>query len=759
MLKWVQFVVRWRWWVLAGLLVISLLSAWSLQRAVIATSIQRMLLGESAAYASYRLRAEDFGGDEIVVVAYADPDPLSPTAIARLRQAVDLIDEIPEVGEVQSLLDVLQVASRDGALEIRPYVDLAEDGVESRAALTTALDASPAARGLLRSNDQQHSALVVALQPDPDRSSETGPQVMDAVTTIMAGVGMTDLNRGGFLATVAGVLQETRRNLTWLLPITLIAVIASVYLLFRRMLPVIVAVGVALMAVLWTMGFSVQLDPEINVFSAVIPAVILVVAISDTIHLWSAYLLELADGANQAEAIERSAAEVGAACLLTSATTFLGFLSLSLIPTPIYRQAGVVLSVGVSVALLITVTLMPAVMSLLPAPDPHTSVDPRAGQAGGWPDRLAHFTTRNAAVLAVGFSVLTLFLVWGTSRIRLEADLMSRMSADSDLRQETEFIQHNFAGTNQIEIFIDTPTAGGALAPELLSAIPAYQRRVVASADELEAAYSLADVLGQMHTSLTDEPALPNDGPALAQYMLLLELSDPEAAAPLVDFERQTLRVLGRLSTGQIRRSHDIARQAEALAETDLPAEVTVEATGLSVLFGSFIDQLVNGQRNGLLFSFGTIAVMMTIGLRSVWWGVASMLPNLLPLLAVAGFVGWAWDPVDSDVALVMMIAIGIGVDDTIHFLVRLRLEAARHPMPEAIRRTLRFAGRGIVFTTVILTVGFLPLALSDYFTIRMMGAFLPGALIVALIADILLVPAMAALGIFQHNGQSAGPK
>ena len=752
MQSWVRFVVRRRWLVLAGLLALSVLSLWSLRDAVIATSLQRMLLGESADYTSYKERAEEFGGDEILIVSYADPAPLSATAVARLSAATERIGALPEVGEVQSLQDVLQVASRDGTLEIRPYTELAgEDGAD-RAALQAELDASPAAAGLLRSDDGQHSALVVTLRPDPARSSEAGPLVMGEVVDIMAAEGMTELRRGGFLAAVAGVLQETRRNITLLLPVTVLAVIASVYALFRRALPVVVAMSVALMAVLWTMGFAVRLDPEVNIFSAVVPAVILVVAISDTIHLWSAYLLELSDGASKDEAIERSVAEVGAACLLTSATTFLGFISLSLIPTPLYRQVGVVLSVGVSVALIITVTLMPAVMSLLPAPDPRASVDigGSGGAAGGLADRLAGFTTRNAGALTLGFGAVTALLLWGASRVHLEADLMARMSASSELRQETEFIRDRFAGTNQLSVFVDAPAPGGALDPAVLGALPAIQADLIALGPEVEAAHSLADVMTQMHTALSGEAGLPDDGAALAQYMLLLELSDPEAAAPLVDFERTTLRVLARLSTGQIRRSHALAAQAEVAALARLPDGARVEATGLSVLFGGFIDELVTGQRNGLLFSFVTIAGMMVLGLRSLRCGLASMLPNLLPLLAVAGYVGLAWDPVDSDVALVGMIAIGIGVDDTIHFLVRLRLEAARHPMPEAIRRTLRFAGRGIVFTTVILTLGFLPLALSDYFSIRMMGTLLPAALIVALVADLLLVPALATLGVFR---------
>ena len=121
-------------------------------------------------------------------------------------------------------------------------------------------------------------------------------------------------------------------------------------------------------------------------------------------------------------------------------------------------------------------------------------------------------------------------------------------------------------------------------------------------------------------------------------------------------------------------------------------------------------------------------------------------------MIAVGGTAGLLWDKVDSDTLIPAMIAIGIGVDDTIHFMVRLRLEASRAPLPDAIRQTFRFAGRGILFTTIILVLGFLPLALSDYFSIWVMGTFIPAALVVALVTDLLLVPAMATRGLFRFK-------
>jgi predicted RND superfamily exporter protein len=145
---------------------------------------------------------------------------------------------------------------------------------------------------------------------------------------------------------------------------------------------------------------------------------------------------------------------------------------------------------------------------------------------------------------------------------------------------------------------------------------------------------------------------------------------------------------------------------------------------------------------------------MMCIGLRSLRVGLWSMIPNLLPLFALGGYLGLFWDYVDSDVLAVSVIAIGIGVDDTIHFLMRLRLESRRQPdTAAAIEQTFRYSGRGIVITTVVLVLGFSVFATSDYLSMYMLGTLLPLTLVVALVADLFLVPALVALGAIRFRG------
>ena len=145
----------------------------------------------------------------------------------------------------------------------------------------------------------------------------------------------------------------------------------------------------------------------------------------------------------------------------------------------------------------------------------------------------------------------------------------------------------------------------------------------------------------------------------------------------------------------------------------------------------------------------------MIAGLRSFSVGLLSIIPNMFPLLATTALCGLLWGDIDSDTLVVLMMAIGIGVDDTIHFLMRYRIESQRTTTPEeAIEQTFRFAGRAIVMTTVILAVGFSPMMLSAYYSIEIVGILLPVALVAAMLADLLLVPAMATVGWLRYPEQ-----
>ena len=162
---------------------------------------------------------------------------------------------------------------------------------------------------------------------------------------------------------------QARFSIETIFPITSLVLSAVVFFLFGQFWPVIATSGVGIVAILWTLAFTIFFDPEINLMLAMIPAVMMVVSFSDVVHLCSSYLLELQNGLSKERAILKSSSEVGLACWYTSVTTFFGFVALAFVPTPVFQRLGITLGFGVAIALLLAMTLVPIFFSYMPKPE------------------------------------------------------------------------------------------------------------------------------------------------------------------------------------------------------------------------------------------------------------------------------------------------------------------------------------------------------------------------------------------------------
>jgi len=325
------------------------------------------------------------------------------------------------------------------------------------------------------------------------------------------------------------------------------------------------------------------------------------------------------------------------------------------------------------------------------------------------------------------------------------------MDESNSLTIDDKWFRTNFSGTNLAEVYVNAPVDQGMMDPERFALTARFQDSLVAF-PEVDSAVSLVDLMRKMHFEMTagrdGEGALPGTRYLLAQYLLLFESSGGEELDRLIDFERRTMRIGLRINTNGARATRDVGLRAEALAKEFFHDETRVEVSGLLFLIGYFFEEILGGQTRGLLITSIVIMLMMMVSLRSVRAGALSMIPNLLPLLVLGGWLGATTDHVDSDVLIIAIIAIGIGVDDTIHFLMRYRIEVGRNDDHEsAVRNTFAYSGRAILMTTVILVCGFVPCASSSFAISNMLGTLLPMCLVIALAADILLVPAMIKLG------------
>lgn len=749
----VDWVLRHRAMVLLLMLAISALAGWKLTDAVIASDAKKLFFGENDAFKRYVERTRLFANDEQVIVGIRVDDPFSPATLKRLAQATETIADMGDIARVDSLANAQLVRGSAGLLKVDGVADLVVDDPEQSGVVRAAMLSDPLYRDLVVSADAHALLIVAELTLDVSRTAEGMPLLVAAIVDAVeaAGFPAADVHPAGMHAITAECVAIARQTLTSITPLVLGVLMLMVFLLFRRMWPVVVTGAVAVLGTLWTMGFAILIDPQINIMLSIVPAVILIISFSDVVHLCSAYVTLVGDGLDRDEAIRASGSEVGAACLLTSVTTFCGFAALMLVPTPVFQTLGLVLGFGVAIALLIALTLAPILFSLFQLPRPA----PANARSTRWVDAIVdasmRLSTGRPRTVIAGFAVACVLCAVALTQLEVETRLIDRLDDDNRVATAQRFLETHFTGAQPVDLIVTAETEGALRDPAFIARLAALQLELGAN-PRIGPVRSYVDVLAHIHRELNrDDPsrgALPSTRPMVAQYLLLFEMAGGSGVERLIDPAATHARIALTFRESGFRAISRTATDIAATARARLGPGVQVDINSLTHLFGNWLGEILRGQLRGATASALVICLIMIIGLRSVRAGVWSMLPNLLPLFMLGGVVAVVYQPADSDVLTLAMIALGIGVDDTVHFLTRLRIECERtDDTAEAIRRTFRFAGRPIVLTTLILGLGFAPLAAANYFSLAVFGTLLPMTLVVALVADLLLVPALVEVG------------
>lgn len=762
--RYIRFILRNRIGVILALIGITGASLIPISSAVLGTSLGQLFFGNNPEYQRYLEVSEKFGNDEVLVVAIEGIDPLAPETLSRLERIEQTIEEHPEVKQVQSMASAQWVRVEDGTtLRVTKFADEVTSGDTSVEEIRTVIKDDPLLQGLLISERGKDTSVIIELKTNPDRPAENGPETVNGFIQVFIDEGFSreSIHTAGMQAVLSTMMTESGYSVTRILPLSSVLLLLVVFMLFRRVWPAFVSGFNALLAIVWTMGFSCAIDPQINIMLAVVPAVVSVVSFADVIHLCSAYLLELRREKNKEEAIVASCADVGKACLFTSLTTFLGFIGMSFVPTPAFQQLGLVLGFGTGMALLIAVTLVPVLLSYLPTPTEREEERQR-NILTRFADRVLDLCERTAIIhswkVIVAFALIAGTLIAGVSQLHIETSMQDRVSDDNPLSIDNKYFKKHFSTSNLLPVVITGSEEGAALNPEFFAALNTLSQEAEAS-PKVNKASSLVELIQTIHEPFNEgdpnAPAIPDTREALAQYLLLFEMEGGEELDKIIDFKRESVAILFRLEEGKMREASAIAQELVERGEELFPADTKVEATGQLYLTGSWLDEILEGQKRGLLFTCISITAVMAIGLRSLLVGMLSMIPNLFPLLFLGGLLGWTQEQSDSDLLIVALLALSIGVDDTIHFLMRFKIEAGRTSnQTEAIRNTFTFAGRGILNTTVALSIGFLPFAISDYLSTEILGIYLPIVFVVAFLADVLLLPALAQTGLIQFSPQ-----
>lgn len=552
--------------------------------------------------------------------------------------------------------------------------------------------------------------------------------------------------------------MEALTDLRLMVPMLLLVTAIVLWLIFRTWRGVFVPLLVMAMSVIWTMGAMGALGVPLYTISTMLPVILVAVGIGDGIHVLSHYYDKvLEDPQRDGPSIVRDVmASLGTPLVVTSLTTAIGFLTLWFAEMPPFKVFGLFTVLGIAVCWLLTVTLVPALLSLLKPKvggylQKRQSMrvrDEQSGLARAVVD-LGVWVNRNARILGFSLLVLGVLAVLGAARLHVDSSWLSDFRKDSDLVIANDLINEKFSGTIKLHIIVDGKKEGALKSAEILRGIEdiqAHAARLPYVGDSLSVVDYLKSMNKTLHAGDEAYDKLPETDEQVAEYLFLFSISGrPEELDEVVDFNYSQANVTIMIRTDQTMALRNILDDLRSFSnERFAGTDVDINFAGSANNSYLWADLLIDSQTTSILLSKVAIAVLAVILFQSFVYGLLVVLPVTLTTLFIGGIAGWTGIPLDVSTALAAGVAIGVGVDYAVHYLYRYRRsQRAQLDHDTATRDTMRSVGKTIVFNALVVTCGFAVLFFSVFPPHVKLGYFVAAYMVLSCAAALLVLPAL----------------
>jgi len=727
------------------LAVISVVTLWMIYLSAglsIDSSIENLLPTHDPERTYFDEVKEVFGSDDASVIGVFADDVFARSTLAKIDTLSERLAAIDAVREVISVTTVKGVQNgEDGVSVGRLMSDLPQTDEEA-AALRTRVLQNPFYAGHLVSKDSRATVVVALFENLSDKQfleRDIEGQVRAAVTAAGAPeeyaiTGLQTLKVSG-----ARLMNE---DLQRFLPVSFVVVVVILGWGFRTVRGVCLPLSAVLIGIVWTTGTMTLLGSSINLGTLVLPPLLMAIGIAEAIHIISRYYLVLRPGLSREEIVEDTLSDIGIPIVAAGVTTMIGFVTLAFNPIAAIREFGFYATFGIATIFMVSLLFIPAALVLLPQPKRmpvHTSEELWVSRLLR---RLGTFAIHHRRAVLSGAAVLVVISLIGATRIRVETDYLGFLSLETPIRRDNARIAEKLGGTQPISIVVDGDGPNSVKAIDTLSAIRDLQA-FIAEQPSVDASLSVVDFLTIVRATLNPDapPGLPTDQGEVNQLLVFVSAKD---LRPVVnaDFSRANIIVGTRLS-GSAEVSAFV-NAVEAYAKTRFRRGLSVRATGTVALLNRSADVIARGQISGIWQSLLVLLILMSGLFLSVRAGFLSLVPNIWPIILLFGVMGWFGISLNIATSMIAAIAIGIAMDDTIHYLSQFNKEIRRTGNEEeAVRCVAQSVGLPIMITALVLFAGFLVVCQSNFLPIRHFGILASTTMLIAVFGDLLITPAL----------------
>jgi len=686
---------------------------------------------------------EKFGPDnDFVLIAIENEEGVFQTEF--LRNVVSFTKALSDIKQVERVISPVEMNSviRDPMLGTPITIPIVSvETPEKYRSDSLRIWQSPELMGQFFSNNGK--ALAILVDHTPYIGDADCQPLTDSLNALAARYPFSNVHIAGRCIGQSYYVDVIREELVLFLGIAFLLIVVVLSLIFRDFF----AVLLPLLVVGSTVGFTIAImqltGKELDVMANIIPTILVVVGLSVSIHLQTKFLDYLQIGLERADALKKTFQQIGLPAIFTTLTTAVGFLSLATTGIIPIDDFGIYASMGVVLSFLISFSLLPALLMVVPIQSRKKAV------SKSWSLILS---TVFSGVLKYKRTVLwstgavVLVGIIGLFQVRENTYLLEDLRKDNPLHQSFSYFGDHFRGTRPMEIAVEA-THGDLFSPEALIAMQELEQHIFEHypVDFLVSPLTLIRVANRSLAG--GNPSyftLPTDTNRIRR--LVKEVKQFVPANELESFftpDFKTARMRGLLPDMGSAKAFECRSAFEAdwnQIKDKFP--IRVQLTGTAELIDKNNRNLAVNIGQGLAVAFLVITLIITFLFRSWKIVLISMVPNLLPMLFLAAIMGYLGISLKISTAILFTIAFGIAVDDTIHFLGKLKLETARNEsLPQALKNTFIATGKPIVITTLLLCTGFLILGLSDFQATRIIGLLVSTVLLLALLCDLLLLP------------------
>ncbi|HEX8326849.1 MAG TPA: MMPL family transporter [Hymenobacter sp.] len=764
------FIIRFRLSLIAVLAVITVFMAWKAKDVEMTYDFAQVVSPNDPDMIYFQDFKKTFGEDgNVLVVGLQDSSVYKLSNFNELRILTDTLAKVEGVNGVLSVSKLLNISkdTANNSFKANPIFKTAPRSQRELDSLMRVVNSVEFYKGQLISPTT--GATLLALTMDPKYLNSSRRQaVMNNIlgfTKQFEQKTKIKLHYAGLPYVRSTMTSKVASEMKFFTILAMVVTGLTLLVFFRTWSAVVFPLIVVGVTVIWCIGSIVLLGFKINLLTGLIPSIIVVIGIPNCTYLLSRYHYDYRKSGNQMLAMTRVIRKIGLVTLMNNMTTAVGFIVFAFTDISILYQFGLVATINIFAAFLISFILIPAVFSMLPPPTPKQLEHLDAKPLTKLLEFFDHLVLDRRPTVYVAALVMVAGAAFGISRIESVSYMVDDLPKKSSVNADLAFFESHFNGVMPLEFEVDTHKKRGLLKLKNLEKIDQFEK-FLRTQPELSPPVSLVTFLkASTQAFYNGDPKffrLPDNS---ERPYILTALANSKGAGNEAGMNSKLLRSFAD-STGQRARISlkiaDIGSQnLDSLMNKRILPEMNriftgsgmdIRPTGTTIIFTKGNEYIIHTLRESLLLAFGLVGLVVLILFRSARTVLFALIPNAVTLVLTAGIMGFFNIPLKPSTALIFVIALGIDGDNSIHLLAKFRQEMALngHRVREAVSVTLSEAGTSMIYTSIVLFVGFSIFAFSEFGGTKALGLLMSASLLITNFSNLILLPAM--LITFDHG-------